>query len=256
MIGIDKRFLRRAIVPLSILVVWQILASTNLVNRRHYSSPVDIAQALLDLSSSGQLTENLGISLARAFAGLAIGGSIGLTAGVVAGLSRFGEDAIDSTVQAVRTLPLLGLVPLFVLWFGLGEMPRILLIALGTFFPIYLNTFKGIRGVDDRLVELGRSYGLGRWELVRDIVLPAAVPSALVGLRYSLGISWLILVVAEQVNARSGLGWLIIKASELAQTSVIMTALAIYAVIGILADAIVRLVEGRVLRWQRAFQGV
>lgn len=249
------RFVRRLIVPVSLLVIWQVLASYGIINRRFSSSPVDIIAALWKLAVNGQLFGSLWISLVRAFLGLALGGSLGLLAGLVAGLSRLGEDALDSTIQAIRTLPFLGLVPLFILWFGLGETPRILLVALGTFFPIYLNVFKGIRGVEERLIELGRSYGLNRWELIRDIILPAALPNALVGLRYSLGIAWLVLVIAEQINATSGLGWLIIKASELAQTSVIMMVLAVYALIGILADAIVRLIETRALRWQRSFQG-
>ncbi len=249
------RFVRRLIVPVSLLVIWQVLASYGIINRRFSSSPVDIIAALWKLAVNGQLFDSLWISLVRAFLGLALGGSLGLLAGLVAGLSRLGEDALDSTIQAIRTLPFLGLVPLFILWFGLGETPRILLVALGTFFPIYLNVFKGIRGVEERLIELGRSYGLNRWELIRDIILPAALPNALVGLRYSLGIAWLVLVIAEQINATSGLGWLIIKASELAQTSVIMMVLAVYALIGILADAIVRLIETRALRWQRSFQG-
>lgn len=249
------RAVRRLVVPVLLLVVWQVLASYGIINRRFSSSPVDIVAALWRLTLNGQLFDSLGISLMRAFLGLALGGSLGLLAGLVAGLSRLGEDAIDSTIQAIRTLPFLGLVPLFILWFGLGELPRILLVALGTFFPIYLNVFKGIRGVEERLIELGASYGLNRWEMIRDIILPAALPNALVGLRYSLGIAWLVLVIAEQINATSGLGYLIIKASELAQTSVIMMVLAVYAVIGILADALVRLIETRALRWQRSFQG-
>ncbi len=249
------RVVRRLFVPVLLLVVWQVLASYGVINRRFSSSPVDIVVALWRLAVNGQLFESLWISLVRALLGLVLGGSLGLLSGLAAGLSRLGEDALDSTIQAIRTLPFLGLVPLFILWFGLGETPRILLVALGTFFPIYLNVFKGIRGVEERLVELGQSYGLTRWELIRDIILPAALPNALIGLRYSLGIAWLVLVIAEQINATSGLGWLIIKASELAQTSVIMMVLAVYAIIGILADAVVRLIETRALRWQRSFQG-
>ncbi|MDH7798721.1 MULTISPECIES: ABC transporter permease [unclassified Beijerinckia] len=250
-----SRPLRRAIVPLAILVIWQVLASYGVINRRFSSSPYDIGVSLGTLASNGQLTTHLGISLWRAAFGLFVGTTAALAAGIFAGLSKVGEDAVDSTIQAIRTLPFLGLVPLFILWFGLGETPRILLVALGSFFPVYLNVFKGIRSVDERLIELGRSYKLSQWRLVRDIIFPAALPSALVGLRYAIGISWLSLVVAEQINSSSGLGWLIVQANELAQTSVIMTALAIYAVIGVLADALVRLIEQRALRWQRSFKG-
>ena len=250
-----QRLLRKAVVPLLLLVLWQLLASYGVINRRFSSSPYDIAMSLWSLASSGQLQKHLGVSLWRACLGLGFGASAALLAGAIAGLSKFGEDAIDSTIQAIRTLPFLGLVPLFILWFGLGETSRILLVALGTFFPVYLNVFKGIRGVDERLIELAKSYRLSRWRLLVDVVLPSALPSTLVGLRYAIGISWLSLVVAEQINSSSGLGWLIVQANELAQTSVIITALFIYAVIGVLADAIVRVIENRALVWQRSFQG-
>jgi sulfonate transport system permease protein len=250
-----RRLLRRSIVPVALLVVWQVLAHFGLINRRFVGSPYDILVSLWTLTVSGQLLHHLGISLWRAAFGLLAGAAAGLAAGIIAGLSQYGEDALDSTIQAIRTLPFLGLVPLFILWFGLGETSRVLLVALGSFFPVYLNVFKGIRGVDERLIELGRSYQLSRIGMVRDIIVPAAVPSFLVGLRYAIGISWLSLVVAEQINSSSGLGWLIVQANELAQTSTIITALAIYAVIGLLTDLIVRMLERRMLRWQRVFQG-
>jgi sulfonate transport system permease protein len=250
-----QRILRRSAAPLALLILWQVLASYGYINRRFTSSPADVLQSLWVLATSGQLTVHLGISLWRACFGLLVGATAALVASVIAGLSQLGEDALDSTIQAVRTLPFLGLVPLFILWFGLGETPRILLVALGSFFPVYLNVFKGIRGVDERLIELGRSYRLSRWRLLCDIIFPAAIPAALAGLRYAIGISWLSLVVAEQINSSSGLGWLIVQANELAQTSVIITALAIYALIGVAADLMVRLIERRALRWQRTFQG-
>ena len=212
--------------------------------------------SLLDMLATGELSEHLSISLFRAVVGLAAGAALATVAGTVAGLSRLGEDAVDSVIQAIRTLPYLGMVPLFILWFGLGEAPRITMVALGSFFPVYLNVFKGIRGVDARLVDLGRGYRVSRWEMIRDVVVPGAMPSALVGLRYALGTAWMSLVVAEQINAQSGLGYLIVQANTLAQTSIIITALAIYAVIGIAADAIVRLIERRALRWRLAFEGV
>jgi sulfonate transport system permease protein len=246
---------RRLFTPIVLLAAWQASASLGLVNPDFVGSPLGVAASLYDQATTGGLAWHLAVSLARALAGLAIGAGAGLAFGVIVGLSRAGEDFLDSTLQAIRTLPLLGLIPLFILWFGLGETPRIVMIALGSFFPIYVNVFKGIRGVDARLIELAHSYRLSRWRLVADVILPAALPSALIGLRYAIGIAWLCLVVAEQVNATSGLGYVIIEANQLGQTSVIIMALAIYAVVGVLADAIVRAVERRALRWQRAFQG-
>jgi sulfonate transport system permease protein len=253
--SLSLRSWRRLFTPIALLVAWQASASLGLVNPDFVGSPLGVAASLYDQATTGDLAWHLAVSLARALVGLAIGAGAGLALGVIVGLSRAGEDFLDSTLQAIRTLPLLGLIPLFILWFGLGETPRIVMIALGSFFPIYVNVFKGIRGVDARLIELAHSYRLGRWRLVVDVILPAALPSALVGLRYAIGIAWLCLVVAEQVNATSGLGYVIIQANQLGQTSVIIMALAIYAVVGVLADAIVRLVERRALRWQRAFQG-
>lgn len=253
--SLDSRFLRRLLVPLALLALWEISARLGYVNRRFFGCPSDIVTSLYVLATQKQLLHNLAVSLWRALAGLAIGGSLGLIFGLLVGLSQRAEDLFDSTFQAVRTLPLLGLVPLFILWFGLGETPRVLLIALGSFFPIYINVFKGVRGVDARLVELALSYGLDRRRLIRDVILPGALPSMLVGFRYSLGIAWLCLVIAEQVNATSGLGWIINEANALAQTAIIMTALVLYAVIGILADVLVRTIERRSLGWQRAFDG-
>jgi sulfonate transport system permease protein len=250
-----RRMLRRLVTPVLVLVVWQLMASTGRLNEDFVGSPAGVAVAFYDLATTGQLALHLAVSLWRALFGLFVGASAGLFFGLIVGLSQRTEDYLDSFFQAVRTLPLLGLIPLFILWFGLGETPRILLIALGSFFPVYINVFKGIRGVDVRLIELAQAYGLSRWQLVRDVILPAALPATLVGVRYSIGIAWLCLVIAEQVNATSGLGWVIIQANQLGQTSVVITALVIYAVIGVLADAVIRLIEARALRWQRAFQG-
>ncbi|MCU1676838.1 MAG: tauC [Frankiales bacterium] len=249
------RPLRRAIVPVAIVVLWQLGASTGHINTRNFSSPWGVLTAAGDLFRTGELQQHLLVSMTRAVVGLAIGGSLGLLMGIFAGLSRLGEDTIDSTIQAFRTLPYLGLVPLFILWFGIGESSRITMVALGSFFPIYLNVFKGIRNVDARFIDLAKGQHLNRWGLIRQVVVPGAMPQVLVGFRYAIGTAWLSLVIAEQVNATSGLGYLIVQATTLAQTSIIMTALSIYAVIGIIADGVVRLIERRALRWQRGFQG-
>lgn len=252
---LGSRSVRRWYLLVGIIIAWQVLTSAGIINRRFYGSPYDVLTALVDLARSGELWLHLGVSLWRATVGLAIGTALGLFFGIVVGLSKLGEDLFDPVLQAIRTLPLLGLIPLFILWFGLGDAPRLALIALASFFPIYLNTFKGIRSVDARFIELAESYDVRGWRLIRDVIAPAAVPAALIGFRYSLGIAWLCLVIAEQVNANEGLGWIIIQANLLAQTALIMLALVIYAIIGVAADSLVRVVERRALRWQQAFEG-
>ena len=246
---------RRLFVPALLLAAWQIAASSGLVREDFVGSPIGVVTSFVRLTLEEGLMHDIGVSLARAAAGLALGASAGLALGALVGLSKLGEDMLDSTLQALRTLPLIGLIPLFILWFGLGETPRILLIALGSFFPVYVNVFRGIRNVDQRFIELAESCRLTRAELISEVVLPAALPSLLIGLRYAIGVAWLCLVVAEQVNATSGLGYVIINANQLGQTSVIITALSIYAVIGVAADALVRALEGRLLGWRRAFEG-
>ncbi len=171
----------------------------------------------------------------------------------LAGLSRRGEDLLDATLQMLRTLPFLALVPLFILWFGIGETPKIALVALGTMFPIYLTLFSGIRGVDAKLIEAGSTLGLTRREQVLHIVLPGALPSALVGLRYALGVAWLSLVVAEQINADSGIGFLVMTARDFLRTDIILVGLIVYAILGLSADQIVRVLERRVLAWRPSF---
>ena len=169
----------------------------------------------------------------------------------MAGLSRRGEEAVDPIMQMLRTLPLFGLVPVFIVWFGIGQLPKLLLIALGAAIPLYLNTFSGIRGVDGRLAELGHVLGLNRRELIRHVVLPGALPEMLVGLRQSLGVAWLSLVVAEQLNTNAGLGFMINQATQFLQNDVIFVALLVYTILGLLTDWLVRRIERRALAWRR-----
>ena len=169
---------------------------------------------------------------------------------MIAGLSRPGEVAVDAPVQMLRTLPVLALSPLFIVWFGIGETPKIALIAFGAMFPVYLNLYNGIRGVDIRLVDAARSFRLGRIGLIVHVILPAALPSLLVGLRYALSVAVLILVVAEQINASAGLGYLINNARDFMRTDIIVVCLIVYAALGLSIDAVVRAVEARALAWR------
>lgn len=240
--------MRRLFSPLVILVLWQAASWLGLISPRVLAAPSDILAAAWKLTLSGALLHHLLVSLGRVVAGLTIGLGLGTALALVSGLSRLGEDIVDAPMQMLRTLPFLGLVPLFILWFGIGEAPKIALVALGSLFPIYLNLFAGIRGVDRKLVEAGQVFGLNRAGLIRHVILPGALPSLLVGLRYSLGVAWLSLVVAEQINANAGIGFLIADARDFLRTDIIVVGLLVYAVLGLAADAMVRTLERRALR--------
>ena len=241
---------RRLLSPLALLGLWQLASSRGWVDQRTLASPGSVVSTARGLWSTGELEHHLVVSLGRVTQGLAVGVTAGIALALVAGLSRIGEELVDAPLQMLRTMPVLALVPLFILWFGIGEQPKILLVALGTVFPVYLNTYAGIRGVDPRLVEAGRTVGLSRWGVIRHVVLPGALPSLLVGLRYSLGIAWLVLVVSEQINATSGVGFLMTQAREFLRTDVIVVGLVVYSVLGLASDLVVRALERWALAWR------
>jgi sulfonate transport system permease protein len=250
------RAARRVIGPLGLVAVWQVLCSAGIVSPRTLASPAAVAAAAQELWASGELQANLAISLQRVAIGLLFGVTAGLVLAVVAGLFRVAEDVVDPTVQILRSVPALGLIPLVIIWFGVGETSKVFLVGLGTTFPVYLNTFAAIRNVDGRLVEAGEAFGLSRLGLVGRVILPGAVPGFLVGIRFALVGSWLIMIVAEQINARSGLGYLINQAQAWYRTDIIVLGLVIYGLLGLIADGIVRLLERRLLAWRRGFDGV
>ena len=250
--AVDIVRLRRFASPIALVLLWQAASMGGLISPRTLAAPSAVLAATWNLTLSGELGHHLGISLARAAVGLAIGVSLGTALALLSGLSRRGEDIVDAPIQMIRTLPFLGLVPLFILWFGIGEPPKIALIALGTTFPIYLNLFAGIRGVDVKLVEAARVFGLDRRAQIRHVILPAALPSGLVGLRYALGVAWLSLVIAEQINASAGIGYLINDARDFLRTDIIVVGLLVYAQLGLLVDALVRGLERRALAWRPA----
>ena len=245
----------RVISPLAVLVGWQLVSMSGLISPREAPSAqhrLPHRGHLITTSNAayGTLQGAMLVSLERVAIGFAAGGAAGLVLGVVAGLSRLGENSVDPLMQMLRTLPLFGLIPVFIVWFGIGQLPKILLIALGASIPLYLNTFSGIRNVDAKLAEAGQSLGLRRAETIRHIILPGALPQILVGLRQSLGIAWLALVVAEQINANAGLGYIINQGQAFLNNSVIFVALLVYCVLGLLTDALVRLLERRALAWR------
>ena len=244
------------VLPALLLLAWQAVSTWQLLPEqylRNISSPWAVVQAGWGLLVSGELWGHLGISAARAAAGLLVGGVVGLTLGVATGLSPLLRTLLDTTLQMLRNIPHLALVPLVILWFGIDESAKVFLVALGTFFPIYLNTFHGIRNVDASLIEMAQSYGLKGSRLFKEVILPGALPSVLVGLRFSLGIMWLTLIVAETISASSGIGYLAMHAREFFQADVIIFTILVYAALGFVADWIARQVEKRLLRWNPAY---
>lgn len=232
-------------VPLALLLAWQLASATGALPALVLPAPSAVLGAAVKLTSSGELPANLLVSALRAFAGLLIGGGLGFLLGLGNGVSRWSEALTDSSLQMVRNIPHLALIPLVILWFGIGETAKVFLVALGCFFPVYINTLHGVRGVDPKLVEMARVYGLRGWSLFRRVVLPGALPAILVGLRYALGVMWLTLIVAETIAATTGVGHMAMQARDFLQVDVVVLAILIYAALGKLADVGVRAWERR-----------
>ena len=240
----------RLVSPLIILLAWQLASSTGLLPPRILASPLQIAGSAVKLLRSGELEMGLLVSFLRVLVGFGVGLVAAVALAIPAGLFRAVETALDPPLQMLKAMPFLGLLPLFILWFGIGELPKVLLVAIGSLFPIYLTLHAGIRGVDVKLVEAGRTLGLGAFGRVRHIILPGAMPSLLVGIRYGLSIAWLSLVVGEQINANSGIGFILTSARDFLQTDVIVVCLLVYALMGLATDALVRWIEARALAWR------
>jgi sulfonate transport system permease protein len=242
------------IVPLVIVLVWQIACVTGFVPVRVLPAPSDVALAGWKLLLSGELARNIWISFWRAGVGFVIGGGIGFAFGLANGLSQLSSKLTDTTLQMVRNIPHLALIPLVILWFGIDESAKLFLVALGVFFPIYINTLHGIRTVDPQLIEMGRIYGMSDRELFRRVIFPGALPSIFVGVRFALGIMWLTLIVAETIAASSGLGYMAMQAREFMQIDVVLLSILIYALLGKVADSASRVLERLTLSWHPAFQ--
>ncbi|MCZ4099781.1 ABC transporter permease [Streptomyces sp. H39-C1] len=249
------RWLRRTARPLLLLALWQVLSSTGVLEPDILASPGTIARAGKELIADGTLPSAMLVSLQRVALGLVFGVLAGTALALVSGLSRLGEDLVDASVQMLRTVPWVGLIPLFIIWLGIGEAPKIALISLGVAFHLYLNVYAGIRGVDEQLIEAGTSLGLSRWGLVRHVVLPGALPGAMTGLRYSLATAWLALVFSEQINADDGIGFVMNQAREFFRTDVIVVCLVVYAFLGLTDVIVVRTLERLLLQWRPTFTG-
>ncbi len=244
------------VVPVLLILIWQAVSQSGVLREQVLPAPTAVAEAAWRLTRSGELWTHVKISTWRALAGFAIGGGIGFVLGMANGLSSLSEALLDSTLQMIRNIPHLALIPLVILWFGIDEEAKLFLVALGVFFPIYVNTFHGVRSVDRQLLEMGRAYGMSERELFSRVVLPGALPSIFVGLRYGLGIMWLTLIVAETISASSGIGYMAMNAREFMLVDVVVFAILVYAALGKLADSIARLLERVCLAWNPAYAKV
>ncbi|WP_150273394.1 ABC transporter permease [Paenibacillus tepidiphilus] len=244
-----------ALLPAAAIAVWQLAGSTGLVSPEFLPTPLAILAAFTELAVHGGLSHHLGVSIGRAGLGFLIGAMLGLLLGTLTGLFRRAEYMLDPGVQVLRLVPHLAIAPLIILWFGFGEVSKIVIIMSGSFFPLYVNTFMGIRGVDNKLFEVARVLGFSPWQRLRRLVLPAALPGILLGLRLSMAVAWIGLVVAELIGSQSGVGFLINEAKQNSNTPVIFVGIVIFAVVGKLIDSLFRLIERKALHWRDSYQG-
>lgn len=240
--------------PVAILIIWQILADTGVLSPTYAPAPSAIANTAWHLWQQGVLGPDLAISLRRAAIGFVLGLGAGVVTGVIGGLLKSGENLFNGIVQIFNTIPILAILPVMIVWFGIEELPKVLIIAFGAFVPMYLNLFAAIRGVDQRLVEMARTTGASRWRLVTRVMFPGALPGFLVGLRFSLAYSILGLVAAETLNASSGIGFLITNGQTYLQINQVFVGLVIYSILGLLADQLVRVLQRVLLRWRPSYE--
>lgn len=244
------------LLPILAIGAWQILSDVGVLSSKILPAPTDVLKAAWHLTQTGELVQNILISFRRAVMGLLIGGSVGFMLGLLNGMSLLAEKFFDTSVQMIRNIPHLAMIPLVILWFGIGEEAKVFLVALGVLFPVYVNTLHGLRSVDAGLIEMGRVYGLRSWSLFWTVILPGALPSILVGIRFALGIMWLSLIVAETIASDSGIGYMAMNAREFMQTDVVVLSILLYALLGKLADVIARWLERFSLQWHPNYQNV
>ncbi|PFF54188.1 ABC transporter permease [Bacillus cereus] len=250
-----KVLVRAITIPVIILIIWQLAGVFGLISKTVLPTPLDIFLAFQELIKTGELFGHLSISVFRAAAGFFIGGGLGIILGTIVGFSTRSEQYLDPSVQMLRTVPHLAVAPLFVLWFGFGETSKVLLIADGAFFPLYVNAFLGIRGVDSKLFDVARVLEFSKRKLITKLILPAALPNLLLGARLSLGVAWVSLVVAELMGSTEGIGYMIMDARQFSNTDIVFVGIIIFAFVGKFSDSLVRLLEVKFLRWRDNFKG-
>lgn len=238
------------LIPVAIIIIWEVIVDAGMIDTTYVPSPSAVGSQAITLWQEGTLQQNIGISLYRATIGLLIGGTIGFTLGVANGLSRISNLLFNSTVQMVRNIPHLALIPLIIIWLGIGEPAKVTLVAIGVMFPIYINTLHGIQSIDPKLIEMGRSYQLSKWQMLTKIIFPGAMPTILMGIRYALGVMWTTLIVSETISSSSGIGYMETNAQQFLDMPTIFLAIIIYAILGKVSDWIAALLESIMLVWQ------
>lgn len=241
----------RVLGPVLLLAIWSAASATGVLDPRLVSAPWTVAGEAWQLIRQGELQSDFGVSAQRAMTGLGFGVAAGTLLAVLAGLNRIGDAVVDGAMQVKRAIPALALIPLMILWLGIGEEMKIVTIALFVLVPVYINTYAGLVGIDSRYVELAEVIGLSRWRFVRKVVIPGALPGWFTGLRLGVTGSWLALIVVEQINATSGIGYMMFQAQQYGQTDVILVGLFVYGLFGFVTDAVVRLIERRALSWRQ-----
>lgn len=253
LIRVPSAWLLPWLIPFLLLALWELGSRLGFIRPEYLPPPSQVIAAGTTLTTSGELTDHLLISFRRAMTGFLVGGALAFALGIANGVSRLSERLTDTTFQMVRNIPSLALIPLVILWFGIDEGAKLFLTAFGVFFPIYINTLHGVKTVDIQLIEMAKSYGIGRWGLFRKVIFPGALPSIFIGIRYALGIMWLTLIVSETIAANSGIGYMAMQAREFMLVDVVIVAILLYALLGKVADATARSLEKLALSWHPAY---
>ncbi|MED4018220.1 ABC transporter permease [Sutcliffiella cohnii] len=239
-----------SVLPISLVIAWEVLSRVGVFPPHLLPAPSLIIQKIVSMIQDGSLWGHIGITLTRVFAGFLLGAVVAILLGAIVGFYKLAEQLLDPILQAFRSIPSLAWVPLFILWLSIGETSKITLIAVGVFFPVYLNIVSGIKGVDRKLIEVGKIYGFTTYQLIKNIILPASLPSFLVGLRSGLGLGWMFVVAAELMGASSGLGYLLVFGQNMSSPDLIIASIILFALIGKISDALLKGVEKKALHWQ------
>lgn len=248
-----KRLLLGGLLPILLIVVWEFASQVGWVESYQLPAPSFIMAKLVELMISGEVFGHIFITVYRVFAGFALGSLVAMIIGLIVGFSKNAEYLLDPIIQAFRSIPSLAWVPLFILWMGIGESSKVTMIAVGVFFPVYLNLVSGIISVDRKLIEVGKMYQLSLYQQIRQIIFPATLPSLLIGLRSGLGLGWMFVVASELMGASQGLGYLLVLGQNTLSPEMILISIVLFAIIGKTTDWLLKLLENRLLSWQDRF---